>query len=102
MKWAYVFIRHFPYLAEGVILTVTGKSLLGRAWHQEQCRDWIIFQFAVNAVLTFVVETVLIVRIYAIYNRNKALAAVLLLLFYRRSLGRAYNSGPQCDSPAAL
>ncbi|CCM05967.1 uncharacterized protein FIBRA_08208 [Fibroporia radiculosa] len=83
LKWTYVFVRHLPYLAQGSILTLTGKAQFdkGFTWTQTQCKDWITYQLAFNEALIIVVEGILIFRIYAMYNGNRSLTAIVLLLF---------------------
>ncbi|OBZ78058.1 hypothetical protein A0H81_02321 [Grifola frondosa] len=81
IKWAYVFIRHLPYLVQGTILTLVGASKNGHTWSSAQCRDWIIYQLTLMEALTLAVEIVLIARIYAMYHRNKVVLGIVSVLF---------------------
>ncbi|PCH44915.1 hypothetical protein WOLCODRAFT_105879 [Wolfiporia cocos MD-104 SS10] len=81
IKWTYVFIRHFPWLAQGSTVTLLGEFYNQHNWTPSQCRDWVIYEFTINEALTVAVEAVLIARIYAMFNSNKAIAAIVLALF---------------------
>ncbi|KAI0938652.1 hypothetical protein AcW1_001671 [Taiwanofungus camphoratus] len=81
MKWAYAFVRHFPYVAQSSILVLIIRSDLGQIWSTRQCLDWIIYQLCVMESVTITVEAVLIVRVYAMYNRSKAILSVVFALF---------------------
>ncbi|OBZ77852.1 hypothetical protein A0H81_02424 [Grifola frondosa] len=72
MKWIYLFIRHMPIFAQGST---------GVHFNSTGCRDWIIYQAAVMEAITLAVEIVLIIRVYALYNRNKLVLTIILLLF---------------------
>ncbi|CCM03308.1 uncharacterized protein FIBRA_05436 [Fibroporia radiculosa] len=80
-KWAYGFIRHIPYIAQGTILFLVTESASGYVWRPDQCRSWIVYQLTVNEALTIIVEAVLIVRVYAMFRRNVILRALVLILF---------------------
>ncbi|PCH44917.1 hypothetical protein WOLCODRAFT_77953, partial [Wolfiporia cocos MD-104 SS10] len=81
IKWTYVFIRHFPWLAQGSIVALLGEFYNQHNWTPSQCRDWIIYEFTVNEALTVAVEAVLIMRIYAMFNNNKAITAIVWALY---------------------
>ncbi|OBZ78429.1 hypothetical protein A0H81_02393 [Grifola frondosa] len=87
VKWAYVLIRHFPIVAEISILILLGATHSGRAWTVSQCRDLIIYQLSVMEALTIIVEVVLIVRIYALYNRSKVVVGIVIVLFLCEIIG---------------
>ncbi|KAI0938655.1 hypothetical protein AcW1_001670 [Taiwanofungus camphoratus] len=82
IRWTYPFVRHFPYIAQTTILVFLIRShALGYRSSPQQCRDWIIYQLAVMEAITLAVEAVLIVRIYAMFNRNKVIIITVVLLF---------------------
>lgn len=81
VKWAYMFIRHVPYLTQISILALISASLFGHSWHPDQCRSMIIYHLALNEALTIAIEAVLIIRIYAMFDRNRIIIAMVLLLF---------------------
>ncbi|CCM04747.1 uncharacterized protein FIBRA_06937 [Fibroporia radiculosa] len=71
VTWAYAFIRHVPSIIAFTFFE----------WRPEQCRAWIAYQLSFNEALTIAVEGVLIVRIYALYNRNRLVIAAVLFLY---------------------
>ncbi|KAI0923786.1 hypothetical protein AcW1_006652 [Taiwanofungus camphoratus] len=80
MNWVYAFVRHFPYVVQLIMISVT-KAHTGVAWSAAGCHSWIVFQVAAMECVTVAVEIVLISRVYAMYNCNRAILTVLLLLF---------------------
>ncbi|RDX54621.1 hypothetical protein OH76DRAFT_1478889 [Lentinus brumalis] len=82
VKWAYLLIRHIPYLVQCSILigllAVVGD---GHVYGTPACRVWIAYQLVANEVLTVVVEIILIIRIYAMYNRNWIVTRTVYALF---------------------
>ncbi|OJT01715.1 hypothetical protein TRAPUB_7771 [Trametes pubescens] len=68
-------------------LTVIARAALtlvataGHIWEKWECRAWIAFQLVGIEVLTIVVEVVLMVRVYAMYNRDRAVLALIVVLF---------------------
>jgi len=87
VKWAYMFIRHVPYLAQISIGALVADSLFDQAWNPDQCRRVIIYQFAVIEALTIAIEIVLILRINAMFNGNRIIIAMVLLLFFMEIFG---------------
>ncbi|CCL98362.1 uncharacterized protein FIBRA_00357 [Fibroporia radiculosa] len=81
MQCAYIFVRHFPYLAESAILMMLLRAQDSSPWGPEKCLDWLIYQLSVFQALIVVVEAVLVVRVYAMFNHNVAIVTVLFLLF---------------------
>ncbi|KAI0646399.1 hypothetical protein C8Q79DRAFT_667524 [Trametes meyenii] len=79
VKWTFLLIRHIPYLIQGSVLTLVALS--GHVWQPRQCRAWIIYQLVAIEALIIAVEVVLIVRIYAMYSRNRAVLLLVLTLF---------------------
>ncbi|EMD37790.1 hypothetical protein CERSUDRAFT_114449 [Gelatoporia subvermispora B] len=81
VKWTYLFVRHFPYIAQVTIISLLGASRGGGDWNPESCRDMIAYQFTVMEVTTIAVEIILIMRVYAMYHSNRRLLTIILFLF---------------------
>ncbi|KAI0674409.1 hypothetical protein C8Q78DRAFT_1151252 [Trametes maxima] len=79
VKWTFLLIRHIPYLIQGSVLTLVALS--GHVWQPRECRAWIIYQLVAIEALIIAVEVVLIVRIYAMYSRNRVVLSLVLVLF---------------------
>ncbi|KAI0372049.1 hypothetical protein BV20DRAFT_139974 [Pilatotrama ljubarskyi] len=78
-KWIFLLIRHVPYLVQGTVLTLV--AIPGHVWDSLACTAWITYQLAAIEALTIVVEIVLIIRVYAMYNRDRVVLALILMLF---------------------
>ncbi|KAI0360578.1 hypothetical protein OH77DRAFT_1393167 [Trametes cingulata] len=79
VKWTFLLIRHVPYLVQGTVLTLV--AIAGHLWTTSECRTWIVYQLAAIEALTVVVEIVLIIRVYAMYGRDRAMLFLILVLF---------------------
>ncbi|EKM60668.1 uncharacterized protein PHACADRAFT_203825 [Phanerochaete carnosa HHB-10118-sp] len=77
VKYAYAFVRYIPILNGGAVLTLTAD----RTYPSSGCRGWIIDQLVVIECVTVVVEMILIIRVYAMYNRSKIIASIIVLGF---------------------
>ncbi|OCH87362.1 hypothetical protein OBBRIDRAFT_736346, partial [Obba rivulosa] len=77
----YTFVRHVPYLVQGAILTLVAAPQYGKTWSSVSCEDWIIAQFSMVEAIILSVEVVLIIRVYAMYNRSSAILCLILFLF---------------------
>ncbi|EIW55621.1 uncharacterized protein TRAVEDRAFT_50105 [Trametes versicolor FP-101664 SS1] len=79
VKWTFLLMRHVPYLIQGAVLTLVATA--GHIWENWECKAWIAFQLVGIEALTIIVEVVLMVRVYAMYNRDRAVLALIILLF---------------------
>jgi len=77
VKWVYAFVRYVPLLNGGGVLALSAD----KTYPASGCRTWIIDQLVVMEVLTIVVEAILVMRLYALYNQNKAMLIVILVAF---------------------
>lgn len=77
VKYAYGFVRYIPILNGGAVLALTAD----RRYPPSGCRGWIIDQLVVIECVTVVVELILMLRVYAMYNRNKVIAGMIALGF---------------------
>ncbi|GJE98013.1 hypothetical protein PsYK624_142350 [Phanerochaete sordida] len=73
VKYAYAFVRYVPILNGGAVLALTANLTYPPAG----CRGWIIDQLVVIECVTVAVELVLMLRVYAMYNRNKIVGALV-------------------------
>ncbi|KIP08570.1 hypothetical protein PHLGIDRAFT_377029 [Phlebiopsis gigantea 11061_1 CR5-6] len=77
VKWAYAFVRYVPILNGGAVLALTAD----RNYSASGCRGWIIDQLVVIELVTVVVEVILVLRVYAIYNHSKVILSMIVLGF---------------------
>ncbi|EMD34876.1 hypothetical protein CERSUDRAFT_125397 [Gelatoporia subvermispora B] len=85
--WCYAFVRHVPYLVQGTILYLTNTVSSGKTFSYEQCRGWIIYQFASVEAIIVVVELILIARVFAMYHGNRAIRVVTLAFYCMEIIG---------------
>ncbi|TCD64092.1 hypothetical protein EIP91_004564 [Steccherinum ochraceum] len=76
MTWMYLFLRYFPIVVECslVVLSNARPSL-------SICKSWHVYQAFSIVILTIAVEVVLVVRIYALWSRKKAIIVPVLVLW---------------------
>ncbi|KAI0767546.1 hypothetical protein C8Q74DRAFT_964106 [Fomes fomentarius] len=86
MKWLYLFIRHMPYLATGTVCATFFIGPLG-TWHLGLCRALVAYDAIVTLSLTVAVDVVLVLRVYAMFNRHRVLLTVLVALFIAYIVG---------------
>ncbi|KIJ96090.1 hypothetical protein K443DRAFT_682560 [Laccaria amethystina LaAM-08-1] len=79
VKSAYLFARYYGILSQVVNVYL---FLNFRAPVQMQaCRSWHTFLFVSSASLQAILDYILILRVYALYNRSKRVGAYLMILF---------------------
>ncbi|EKM60667.1 uncharacterized protein PHACADRAFT_246730 [Phanerochaete carnosa HHB-10118-sp] len=77
VKWAYAFIRYTPILHGGALFALDTHA----HFSSNGCRGWVYEQLIFVEVLTFVVEAVLVMRLYVLYNQNKLILWAIILAF---------------------
>ncbi|KZT10342.1 uncharacterized protein LAESUDRAFT_721677 [Laetiporus sulphureus 93-53] len=78
LKFVYALIRHLPYLAQ---LTVAVFYFMNKEQRGHLCYDLVALQACINAFLTIMVESVLVMRAYALFNRSPIFIKTIVLLF---------------------
>ncbi|PCH35513.1 hypothetical protein WOLCODRAFT_166301 [Wolfiporia cocos MD-104 SS10] len=81
-KWAYAFIRHMPYLAQGGMTVLFAHMYSTHLWTQKQCVAWWVYQASVFEGLLIAVEGVFILRICALYSYHRVLTSGILVLYF--------------------
>jgi len=82
VKVLYLFSRYFALLAQITNCIITGVWLSKYSpIPPSLCRPWIIYQTVVTYFLLGAVNIILILRVYALYNRNNTLLLVVLSIF---------------------
>jgi len=76
MTWMYLFLRYFPIMVECSLVIISNANP-----PMSICTHWHIYQATCFVLLTFGVEVVLVVRIYALYNRKKAVIIPVLVVW---------------------
>ncbi|KAI0248021.1 hypothetical protein BJV78DRAFT_1076238, partial [Lactifluus subvellereus] len=80
-KWVFLFIRYFA-VAMQISLLFAGTQLATNFHYTESdCIKWYIFQEVGTQLLVAAVEFILIIRVHALYDRNRHITAILFVLF---------------------
>ncbi|KAI0348131.1 hypothetical protein BDW22DRAFT_1365591 [Trametopsis cervina] len=69
----YVFIRYIPVIQCGLLLALWG----GGGYSTHTCKALVIAQTVVLEVVTLMAEAILVVRLYFLFNQNKALLCLI-------------------------
>ncbi|OBZ76056.1 hypothetical protein A0H81_03318 [Grifola frondosa] len=80
-KWMYLFIRYMPILTQASMIPMITSDTSGIHFSSSGCRIWITYEAAVIVAIELAVETMLIMRVYALYNRSKLVLVPVLLCF---------------------
>ncbi|THG97380.1 hypothetical protein EW026_g4597 [Hermanssonia centrifuga] len=77
VKIAYAFIRWLTIFHAGAVLTLNGSARFSTSG----CRGWLIHELVYMEVLTLVVEVILVMRLYVLYNQNKIILWAMITFF---------------------
>ncbi|THH01022.1 hypothetical protein EW026_g1602 [Hermanssonia centrifuga] len=77
VKMTYAFIRYGTIFQAGAVATLAGSARFSNTG----CRDWIIEELVYMEALTLVVEVILVMRLYVLYNQNKTILLAMVTLF---------------------
>lgn len=81
IKWQYLFIRYFAISAQIINRIVQFNLLRTPHLNLTSLRNWFISQVIVGNLLMTAVEFVLVVRVYALYDRARWLLYAFICLF---------------------
>jgi len=81
IKWLFFFARYFA-----LAVALSNQFIM---WHitasypnvAHICRPWFAFQASVELLLGCVLDVILMIRVHALYNRDKRITVVLIALF---------------------
>ncbi|KAJ3538939.1 hypothetical protein NM688_g6443 [Phlebia brevispora] len=76
-RFAYIFMRYATILHEGAVLTLDVGNV---TFSDSACRGWLAEQGMYMELLAIVVEIVLIMRLYALYHRNRLVLLSIVVL----------------------
>ncbi|KAJ3541785.1 hypothetical protein NM688_g6040 [Phlebia brevispora] len=63
------------------LLGINVDDSVGVHYTQAECKEWLAVQAAMLQLIVTVVDVILIIRVYALYNKNSKLLVVLSVLF---------------------
>ncbi|KDQ52590.1 hypothetical protein JAAARDRAFT_40194 [Jaapia argillacea MUCL 33604] len=80
VKWLFLFVRYWAVVIQTLIfLTATG-GITNIGLRADQCETWYSFQSFATQSLTIAVEMILMLRVYALYNRSRAMRILMLAI----------------------
>ncbi|ETW81185.1 hypothetical protein HETIRDRAFT_459587 [Heterobasidion irregulare TC 32-1] len=80
-KWLFLFVRYFAVATQIAELFVGTEIAAALPYTMRSCVAWYIFQEVATQLLITSVEVILMVRVHAMYERNRTITLVLLVLF---------------------
>ncbi|CAL1697435.1 unnamed protein product [Somion occarium] len=80
-KGMYFASRYIPWMFELALLTINIDGTTGLFFTMSQCRKWMIVQAVTLQLIVTIVDVILMTRVYALFNRNRTLLWVLIVLF---------------------
>ncbi|KAF8957508.1 hypothetical protein BDZ97DRAFT_103729 [Flammula alnicola] len=104
VKWLYLFSRYYGLASQIAALIVVLGPLSNVPVKPRTCEGWFYFQMANNMSLLGVVEIILVLRVYALYQKNLIVGGILTFAVLLEIAANIYNSIhniPQLDYNAA-
>jgi len=80
-KGLYLLARYLPWLFQLALLAINSDGTTGLRFTTDQCEKWQVFQGVSLQVIVTTVDIVLIMRVYALYNRSRSLLIFMSLAF---------------------
>lgn len=85
-KWLFFFVRYFAVAMQVSMLFVGTQFSLGFHYTESDCVKWYVFQEVSTQLLIAGVESILIIRVHALYDRNRYLTLILIVLFLAENI----------------
>ncbi|KDQ50275.1 hypothetical protein JAAARDRAFT_63317 [Jaapia argillacea MUCL 33604] len=79
MKWLFLFARYFPVLSQTIIM-MEGNWVFGMNMGLGACRARFVCHCLATQAMTVCVESVLMIRVYALFDHHRLMFAFLMLL----------------------
>ncbi|CAL1708757.1 unnamed protein product [Somion occarium] len=81
VKWSYLYVRHFPIFGIGSTMVLNAGVSVAERFTPRQCIGWLVVQGYTLLSVVLLVDAILILRIYVLFARNRALLVTLLIAF---------------------
>ncbi|EMD32751.1 hypothetical protein CERSUDRAFT_118479 [Gelatoporia subvermispora B] len=78
-KVMYLISRYLPWMFQLALLAININGSTGLQFTMEQCRKWMTMQAVILQIIVTTVDVILIIRVYALYNRSHVLLACLMI-----------------------
>ncbi|KAI0799751.1 hypothetical protein BC629DRAFT_1591903 [Irpex lacteus] len=90
-KALYLLARYLPLGFQLALLAINTDGTTGLHFTGEQCRKWMIFQAIVLQMVITTVDIILIMRLFALYNKSRLLLILLSTTFLAEITYLSYN-----------
>jgi len=80
-KWLFFFVRYFAIAMQISLLFVGTQFALDFHYTESDCVKWYIYQEVGTQLLIAAVESILIIRVHALYDRSRYVTFTLIFLF---------------------
>jgi len=80
VKAMYLVSRYSPWVFQLALLTLSINGSTGLFFTEDQCRKWMIMQAAMLQAIVTTVDVILVIRVYAMYNKDRILISCLIVL----------------------
>ncbi|KAF9038505.1 hypothetical protein BJ165DRAFT_1531593 [Panaeolus papilionaceus] len=78
-KWVFLFTKYFAFVAQIRLMTINMGLQLG-TFSLEVCRQFYVYQVVTGGILMACVQSLLMLRVYALYIRDRRIAYGLVAL----------------------
>ncbi|EKM52421.1 uncharacterized protein PHACADRAFT_186572 [Phanerochaete carnosa HHB-10118-sp] len=89
-KGMYLVARYLPWVFQLALLPLNIGGSTGLRFSIIECKRWMTVQAVILQLIITSVDAILITRVYALYNRSRALLGVLSALFLAELFGLSY------------
>lgn len=80
-KIMYVIARYLPWAFQMALLAINVNGSTGLHFSISECKKWMAVQAVILQLIVTSVDVILLMRVYALFNKNKRLLSVLSALF---------------------
>ncbi|EIN06548.1 hypothetical protein PUNSTDRAFT_53986 [Punctularia strigosozonata HHB-11173 SS5] len=89
-KWVFLVLRYYTLaIVAAMTLVSAGRGSVTRLHHPPYCSPWYSYQAGSLQVVIALMETIMMLRVYALYNRSRLVAVLLVTLFIVEELAMA-------------
>ncbi|KAF9568251.1 hypothetical protein CPC08DRAFT_702674 [Agrocybe pediades] len=86
IKWQFLFTRYFALLVQIANRTIENVLAAHMGSATRSLKNWYLSQVVLGSVLMAAVEIVLMARVYALYNQNKYIKVLFLILLLAETI----------------
>ncbi|TCD61857.1 hypothetical protein EIP91_007826 [Steccherinum ochraceum] len=92
IRWTYIFMRYVAVVALSSIIVIITSISTNVTFTSVGCKAWQIWEMAVTLSIIWMLDAILILRLYAVYNRSKLMLWIILSLYVAEIAIMVYGS----------